>query len=99
MIIPPYIKRRISEIDTFLTQYLIRHPSPIVVAQHKEEYLHTISCGMTGWFIQTYDYCSELHTDYHKKVNDIIPVIKYLIRTKVTLHWEKMNGVKHPELS
>jgi hypothetical protein len=29
----------------------------------------------------------------------LFPVIKYLIRTKVIVHWEKMNGVKHPELS
>jgi hypothetical protein len=62
--------------------------------------LFSISRDLSGWFIQTY-YCrSEVfHTEYYKKVNEIIPFIKYLIRTKIILHWEKMNEVKHPELS
>jgi hypothetical protein len=97
MIIPPFIKRRVVEIDNYLTQNLLDHPY-YLVSQHKEEYLFSISRDLSGWFIQTHDYRSELHTDYYKKVNEIIPVIKYLIRTKVVSHWEKMNEVKHPEL-
>jgi hypothetical protein len=94
MNIPTYVRRRISEIDSYLTHHLIRYPFPIV-KQNKEEYLHMISCGTTGWFIQTYDYRSVgLPADYHKKVNGLIPVIKYLIRIKVIVHWEKMNEVK-----
>jgi hypothetical protein len=56
---------------------------------------------MCQWFVHTYDYRYEtaIPADYYKKVNEIIPVIKYLIRTKVIVHWEKMNEVKHPELS
>ena len=53
--------------------------------------MFTISRDLSVWFIQTYD--------YYKKVNEIIPVIKYLIRTKVIVHWTTMNEVKHPELS
>jgi len=98
MIIPQAVKRRVVEIDNHLTQNLIDHPY-YLVSQHKEEYLFSISRDLSGWFIQTYDYRSELHTDYYKKVNEIIPVIKYLIRTKVVSHWETMNEVNHPELS
>jgi hypothetical protein len=99
MIIPPFIKRRVVEIDNYLTQNLLDYPY-YLVSQHKEEYLFSISRDLSGWFIQTY-YCrSEVfHTEYYKKVNEIIPFIKYLIRTKIILHWEKMNEVKHPELS
>jgi hypothetical protein len=48
-------------------------------------------------------YMNDFHygmpTDYYKKVNEIIPFIKYLIRTKVVLHWETMNNkVMHPEI-
>ena len=93
MIIPPYIKRRVVEIDNYLIQNLLDHPY-YLVSQHKEEYLFSISRDLSGWFIQTYNYRSELHTDYYKKVNEIIPVIKYLIRTKVIIHWTKMNEVK-----
>ena len=92
MIIPPFIKRRVVEIDNYLTQNLLDYPY-YLVSQHKEEYLFTISRNLSGWFIQTYDYRSELHTDYYKKVNEIIPFIKYLIRTKVVSHWETMNKV------
>jgi hypothetical protein len=94
MIKPPYIKRRVIEIDNYITQNLIDHPY-YLVSQHKEEYLFSISRDLSGWFIQTYDYRSEVfHTEYYKKVNELIPVIKYLIRTKVVSHWETMNEVK-----
>ena len=93
MNIPTYVRRRISEIDSYLTHHLIRYPFPIV-KQNKEEYLHMISCGITGWFIQTYDFSYGMPTDYYKKVNELIPVIKYLIRTKVIVHWITMNEVK-----
>jgi hypothetical protein len=98
MNVPTSIKRRISDIDYHLTEFLTTNPH-YLVSQHKEEYLFSISRDLSGWFIQTYDYRSELHTDYYKKVNELIPIIKYMIRTKVIVHWEKMNGVKHPELS
>jgi hypothetical protein len=91
MIIPPHIKRRVVEIDNYLTQNLLDHPC-YLVSQHKEEYLFSISRYLSGWFIQTYDFSYGMPTDYYKKVNDLIPVIKYLYRTKLILHWEKMNG-------
>jgi hypothetical protein len=87
MIIPPFIKRRVVDIDNYLTQNLIDHPY-YLVSQHKEEYLFSISRDLSGWFIQTYYCCSE-----------VIPFIKYLIRTKVVSHWETMNNkVVHLEI-
>jgi hypothetical protein len=92
------IKRRVSNIDTYLTSYLMYHPF-YLVSQHREEYLNTVSRQISEWYIQTYDKDMLIHADYYKKVNELIPIIKYMIRTKVIVHWEKMNGVKHPELS
>jgi hypothetical protein len=93
MIIPPHIKRRVVDIDYHLTQRLTLYPQ-YFTSQHKEEYLFSISRYLSEWFIQTYDFSYGMPTDYYKKVNELIPVIKYLIRTKVIVHWEKMNGVK-----
>jgi hypothetical protein len=101
MVIPPFIKRRVVEIDSYITQRLIDHPY-YFVSQHVEGYLNRITRDLSEWFIQTYGYrpdSDESRTEYYKKVNELIPIIKYMIRTKVIVHWEKMNGVKHPELS
>jgi hypothetical protein len=98
MIIPPHIKRRVVDIDNYLTQRLTLYPQ-YFTSQRKEGYLNRMTRDLSEWFIQTYDFSYGMPTDYYKKVNDLIPVIKYLIRTKVVSHWEKMNGVKHPEIS
>ena len=91
MIIPPSIKRRVIEIDYHLNMaLLVINPHYTI---YKEEYLDRVSRNISGWFIDTYDYCCvfTLPTDYYKKVNELIPIIKYLIRTKVILHWVQMN--------
>jgi hypothetical protein len=93
MIIPPHIKRRVVEIDYHLTQRLTLYPQ-YFTSLHVEGYLNRITRDLSEWFIQTYDFSYGMPTDYYKKVNELIPVIKYLIRTKVIVHWEKMNGVK-----
>jgi len=98
MIIPPYIKRRVVDIDYHLTQRLTLYPQ-YFTSQRKEGYLNRMTRDLSEWFIQTYDFHYGMPDDYYKKVNDLIPVIKYLIRTKVIVHWEKMNEVKHPEIS
>jgi hypothetical protein len=95
MIIPPYIKRRVIVMDYHLTEFLTTNPHFLVSEQLKEEYLESISRGLSEWFILTYDYRSdELLANFWKRVKELIPVIKYLIRTKVILHWEQMNEVK-----
>ena len=91
MIIPPYIKRRAIQIDDYLTQRLIDHPY-YLVSQHVEGYLNRMTRDLSEWFVQTYDFRHGMPDDYYKKVNDLIHVIKYLIRTKVVSHWEKMNN-------
>jgi len=91
MIVPPYIKRRVVEIDYHLTQRLTLYPQ-YFTSLHVEEYLNRITRDLSEWFVQTYDFRHGMPDDYYKKVNDLIPVIKYLIRTKVVLHWEKMNN-------
>jgi len=93
MIIPPHIKRRVVEIDNYLTQRLTLYPQ-YFTSQRKEGYLNRMTRDLSEWFIQTYDFSYGMPTDYYKKVNDLIPVIKYLIRTKVVSHWETMNEVK-----
>lgn len=93
MIVPPHIKRRVVEIDYHLTQRLTLYPQ-YFTSLHVEGYLNRITRDLSEWFIQTYDFSYGMPTDYYKKVNELIPVIKYLIRTKVIVHWEKMNGVK-----
>ena len=93
MIIPPHIKRRVVEIDYHLTQRLTLYPQ-YFTSLRVEGYLNRITRDLSEWFIQTYDFSYGMPTDYYKKVNELIPVIKYLIRTKVIVHWEKMNGVK-----
>ena len=94
MIVPSYIKRRVIELDYHLSMFLSSHPD-YLNKQHKEKYLETVSRYISEWFIHTYDYRSDdLATDYYKKVNELIPIIKYLIRTKVILHWEQKNEVK-----
>ena len=98
MIIPPHIKRRVVDIDYYLTQRLTLYPQ-YFTSQRKEGYLNRMTRDLSEWFIQTYDFRHGMPDDYYKKVNDLIPVIKYLIRTKVIVHWEKMNEVKHPEIS
>ena len=69
-----------------------------LVSQHREEYLNTISRQISEWYIQTYDFESIIHADYYKKVNELIPIMKYMFRTKIVLHWEKMNGMKVSDL-
>ena len=98
MIIPPHIKRRVVDIDNYLTQRLTLYPQ-YFTSQRKEGYLNRMTRDLSEWFIQTYDFSYGMPTDYYKKVNDLIPVIKYLYRTKLILHWETMNEVKHPEIS
>jgi hypothetical protein len=91
MIIPPHIKRRAVQIDDYLTMRLTLFPQ-YFTSQRKEGYLNRMTRDLSEWFIQTYDFRHGMPDDYYKKVNDLIPVIKYLIRTKVVLHWEKMNN-------
>jgi hypothetical protein len=98
MVIPPHIKRRVVEIDNYITQRLIDHPY-YLVSQHVEGYLNRMTRDLSEWFIQTYDFRYDFPTDYYKRVNDVIPFIKYLIRTKVVSHWETMNNkVVHLEI-
>ena len=93
MIVPSSIKRRVIEIDYHLNMVLLVINPDFTI--YKEEYLDRVSRDLSLWFILTYDYRSDdLATDYYKKVNELIPIIKYLIRTKVMLHWEQMNEVK-----
>ena len=91
MVIPPHIKRRVVEIDNYITQRLIDHPY-YLVSQHVEGYLNRMTRDLSEWFIQTYDFRYDFPTDYYKRVNEVIPFIKYLIRTKVVSHWETMNN-------
>jgi hypothetical protein len=93
MIIPPHIKRRVVEIDYHLTQRLTLYPQ-YFTSLHVEGYLNRITRDLSEWFIQTYDFSYGMPTDYYKKVNELMPIMKYLFRTKVVLHWEKMNKVK-----
>jgi len=91
MIIPPYIKRRVVAIDDYLTMRLTLFPQ-YFISQHVEGYLNKMTRNVSEWFIQTVEFRYGMPADYYKKVNEIIPFIKYLIRTKVVLHWEKMNN-------
>jgi hypothetical protein len=91
MNIPTYVRRRVVEIDNYLTQRLTLYPQ-YFTSQRKDGYLNRMTRDLSEWFIQTYDFHYGMPTDYYKKVNDLIPVIKYLYRTKIILHWEKMNG-------
>ena len=93
MIIPPYIKRRAVQIDDYLTMRLILYPQ-YFTSQRKEGYLNRMTRDLSEWFIQTYDFSYGFPTDYYKRVTEVIPFIKYLIRTKVVSHWETMNKVK-----
>jgi hypothetical protein len=98
MIIPPHIKRRAVQIDDYITQRLIDHPY-YLVSQHVEGYLNRMTRDLSEWFIQTYDFSYGYPTDYYKRVTEVIPFIKYLIRTKVVSHWETMNNkVVHLEI-
>ena len=91
MVIPPHIKRRVVEIDNYITQRLIEHPY-YLVSQHVEGYLNRMTRDLSEWFIQTDDFSYGYPTDYYKRVTEVIPFIKYLIRTKVVSHWETMNN-------
>jgi len=93
MIIPPHIKRRVVDIDYHLTQRLTLYPH-YLDSLPKEGYLNRMTRDLSEWFIQTYDFSYGFPTDYYKRVTEVIPFIKYLIRTKVVSHWEKMNKVK-----
>jgi hypothetical protein len=91
MNIPTYVRRRVVEIDNYLTQRLTLYPQ-YFTSQRKEGYLNRMTRDLSEWFIQTVEFRYGMPADYYKKVNDLIPVIKYLYRTKLILHWEKMNG-------
>jgi hypothetical protein len=92
------IKRRVSNIDDYLTSHLMSYPF-YLVSQHREEYLNKISRQISEWYIQTYDRDMLIHADYYKKVNELIPIMKYMFRTKIVLHWEYMNDMKVSEFS
>jgi len=92
MIVTTCVKRRFVEIDSYLTHYLMSHPF-YLVSQHKEEYLCSVSRQISEWYVQKYDYESIILADYYKKVNELMPIMNYLFRTKVVLHWDKMNDI------
>ena len=91
MIVTTCVKRRFVEIDSYLTHYLMSHPF-YLVSQHKEEYLNMSSRNLSEWFVQTYEHDCVAHNEYYKRVNELIPIMKYLFRFKIMLHWETMNG-------
>jgi len=87
------IKRRVSEIDIYLNVILTHQPY-FHIGHHKERYLEFVSRQISEWYIQTYEDDYVVHNGYYKRVNELIPIMKYLFMTKIILHWEKMNGVK-----
>jgi len=85
------IKRRVSEIDSYLNVFLTHQPY-FHIGHHKERYLEFISRNLSEWFVQTHEHDYFIHNEYYKRVNELIPIMKYMFRTKIILHWEKMNG-------
>lgn len=89
MEIPTSIKRRVTEIECYLDNTILNSPS-FRISHHKERYLEFMSRNISMWFVLNY-YSLD---DYNTKVNELIPIIKYLFGAKIILHWEKMNEVK-----
>ncbi len=85
------IKRRVSNIDSYLNVFLTHQPY-FHIGHHKERYLEFISRNLSEWFVQTYENDYVIRNEYYKRVNELIPIMKYLFRFKIMLHWEKMNG-------
>jgi hypothetical protein len=114
------IKRRVSEIDSYLNVFLTHQPyfhighhkerylefisrnlsEPYFhIGHHKERYLEFISRNLSEWFVQTYENDYVIRNEYYKRVNELIPIMKYLFMTKIILHWEKMNELDSPTFS
>jgi hypothetical protein len=92
------IKRRVSEIDSYLNVFLTHQPY-FHIGHHKERYLEFISRNLSEWFVQTYENDYVTRNEYYKRVNELIPIMKYLFMTKIILHWEKMNELDSPTFS
>ena len=92
------IKRRVSEIDSYLNVFLTHQPY-FHIGHHKERYLEFISRNLSEWFVQTYENDYVIRNEYYKRVNELIPIMKYLFMTKIILHWEKMNELDSPTFS
>jgi predicted transcriptional regulator len=94
MEIPTSIKRRVTDIECYLDNTILNSPS-FHVTHHKERYLEFMSRSLSIWFVLNY-YVTSFNDDYHTKVNETVPFMKYLFRTKLILHWEKMNELDSP---
>lgn len=88
MEVPIKIKRRMTELERMMMLEIDFNPT-LGKNSNKEFFIHSICRNMSIQFI--YRFYPEFMNDY-RKVEEYIPIMKYIFRTKLTLYWEKLNG-------
>jgi hypothetical protein len=91
MIVPVEIRRRLSEIESRIDDMFGDRPN-YGVSSHIEEFIGNVSRDISVWSI--HKYYNRYTIDYllfHKKVDELVPVMKYLFREKLTRYWNGVN--------
>ena len=91
MNIPLKIRRRVPELEAEIDNVFVRAPS-LGNSMHKEGFIVSM-CRNIATFV-VFNYYPEYSDQgsIHNKVEELVPLMKYMYRTKLTLIWEKQNG-------
>ena len=92
MEIPSKIKRRIPELEGFIELEIQNNPT-FGKNLHKESFIHSMCRNISIHFVYKYypEYSTYQYAGNYDKVEELVSIMRYLFRTKLTLYWEKLN--------
>lgn len=83
------VKRRYSEIDNYMNT-LLGNYTELSTRVNKETLINTISNYLSVWFVGTY--LNHIDWREHSNItNQYMGMFRYLYRTRISEHWEKIN--------
>ena len=86
MVVPPVIRRRYTDIELYLNDTMIKH-SIFIESRTKERYINQVCNSIAVWFYMSYGSYTNLSVDELRKF------FIFMFRTKLSIHWEKENGI------
>jgi hypothetical protein len=89
MVVPVEIRRRLSEIESRIDIMFNDRPN-YGVSSHIEEFIGNVSRDISTWVVREY-YKTVDYLFFHNKVDELVPVMKYLFREKLTRYWNRVN--------
>lgn len=88
MVVPVEIRRRLSEIESKIDVMFSDRPN-YGASSHIEEFIGSVSRDISIWIVR--EYYKVNITLFYNKVDELIPIIKYLFREKLTRYWNGVN--------